>query len=70
MAYYWGGNVVAINELPKDSMMLLSFVNTRLRDEKIVLEDFCAQFGVSSNEIMDKLKTIGYEYSEELNKFV
>lgn len=70
MAYYWGGNVVAINELPKDSMMLLSFVNTRLRDENIVLEDFCAQFGVSSNEIMDKLKTIGYEYSEELNKFV
>lgn len=61
---------MGIDALPKDSMMLLSFVNTRLRDDKINLTEFCGQFGVEEDFIKDKLDKIGYSYDESLNRFV
>ncbi len=61
---------MAIQSLPNDPMMLLSFVNTRLRDDGISLADFCAQFDVIPEYVQDKLKAIDYTYNEELNKFV
>lgn len=59
-----------IDILPKDPMMLLSFVNTRLRDERITLAELAGQFGVSDAEIVKELDKIGYTYNNELNKFV
>ena len=32
--------------LPKDPVMLLSFVNLKLRDEYPSLEDFCADYNI------------------------
>lgn len=61
---------MAIDNLPGDPMMLLSFVNTRLRDEQITLGELAAQFGVSDADIMKELDKIGYTYNNELNKFV
>lgn len=61
---------MAIDYLPKDPMMLLSFVNTRLRDERITLAELAGQFGVSDAEIVKVLDKIGYTYNNELNKFV
>lgn len=61
---------MAFEQLPKDSMMLLSFVNTRLRDDKIDLSEFALSFGVEVNEIKKKLATIDYTYDENLNRFV
>ena len=52
--------------LPEDPMMLLSYVNTQLRDFYESLEGFCSSQDVSAEE----LKTIDYEYDEKLNKFV
>ena len=57
-------------ELPKDSMMLLSFVNTKLRDFYENLDKLCEDYGVEKAEIICKLAEIGYEYSEELKKFI
>ena len=70
MAYNGRGDVMAIDKLPKDSAMLLSFVNTRLRDDGIGLDDFCSQFGISREELQNKLSAIGYEYNVVQNKFL
>ena len=56
--------------LPKDPMILLSFVNTKLRDQYKSLELLCEDLQVEAQKIKDTLKEIGYEYQEELNRFV
>ncbi|MGN0334808.1 MAG: DUF4250 domain-containing protein [Lachnospiraceae bacterium] len=56
--------------LPNQPMMLLSFVNTKLRDEFDSLDDFCYDFDVPKEVIMERLAGINFEYDEKLNKFV
>ena len=57
-------------ELPKDEVILLSYVNTKLRDFYPSLEEFCKAAGVDRGYIIEKLSKIDYEYDEGLNKFV
>ncbi|MBQ8167247.1 MAG: DUF4250 domain-containing protein [Lachnospiraceae bacterium] len=61
---------MAIDNMPKDPMMLLSFVNTSLRDKGIDLEELCKSFGVDRREIEEKLDKLGYSYNNELNRFI
>ena len=56
--------------MPTDPVMLLSFVNTQLRDHYSSAEEFCAAFGVSLEEISEKLAAIDYVYDREHNQFV
>ena len=56
--------------LPKDPMLLLSVVNTKLRDFYKNLDLLCEDMDVDKEEIMDILSKIDYEYDEQLNKFV
>lgn len=56
--------------LPKDPAMLLSVVNTNLRDYYSSLEEFCRAKDVDVKEIESKLSTINYEYDKEKNQFV
>lgn len=58
-----------MSDLPKDPVMLLSVVNTNLRDFYGSLEQFCQAKDVDQEQLKTKLKTIGYEYDEELNQF-
>lgn len=55
--------------LPNDPAILLSYINTKLRDEYPSLEELCSSLCVSKEEIEKKLITIGYAYSEETNSF-
>lgn len=55
--------------IPQDPMILLSFVNTKLRDEFSSLDELCQKLDVSNLEITEKLNSAGFEYNEELNKF-
>lgn len=57
-------------ELPKDATILLSYINTQLRDFYPSLEEFCKAAGVDRGYIIEKLEKIDYEYDEGLNKFV
>ena len=57
-------------ELPKDEVILLSYVNTKLRDFYPSLDEFCKAAGVDRGYIIEKLEKIDYEYDEGLNKFV
>jgi hypothetical protein len=57
-------------KIPNDPMILLSFINMKLRDFYDNFEELCADLDVLPVQIIDKLASIGYEYNEELNKFV
>lgn len=56
--------------IPSDPIMLLSFVNLKLRDYYDSLETMCDDLDVSKDEIVEKLKTAGYTYDSTQNKFV
>ena len=56
--------------LPKDPVMLLSVVNTQLRDHYSSLEELSKANMVSEQDIIEKLKLINYEYDGERNQFV
>ncbi|MCI9175758.1 MAG: DUF4250 domain-containing protein [Lachnospiraceae bacterium] len=56
--------------LPKDPVMLLSFVNMKLRDFYSSLEALCEELEAGEEEITDKLSGIGYHYDREQNQFV
>lgn len=56
--------------LPKDPVILLSFVNTKLRDFNSSLDDFCKENNLNEDEIKRKLEMIDYHYDEYKNKFV
>ena len=55
--------------MPKDPVMLLSFINLKLRDFYKSLDELCEDLDVSKEEIKDKLSGIDYYYNEETNRF-
>jgi len=56
--------------LPQDPVMLLSVVNTKLRDCYPSLEELAKAEGVTEEEIINKLTTINYLYDKNRNQFV
>ena len=56
--------------IPKDPVMLLSYVNTQLRDYYDSLDDFLKDKELSGESLIKKLASIAYEYDAELNQFV
>ena len=56
--------------IPKDPMILLSYVNTQLRDFYRSLDAFCEDRGLNRKELEDKLDMIDYAYDPTVNQFV
>ena len=56
--------------IPNDPAILLSFVNTILRDFYSNLDDMCDDMELERINIEDKLSLIGYKFSEERNQFI
>lgn len=56
--------------MPKDPVMLLSYVNLKLRDFYADLDQLCEELDVDRSEIIEKLAGIDYHYDEEKNQFV
>lgn len=56
--------------MPKDPVMLLSFINLKLRDYFSSLEVLCEEMDVEQREIVDKLSSIGYRYDQGKNQFI
>lgn len=56
--------------LPNDPVILLSVVNTKLRDFYPSLNALCDDLEIDINEITKKLSLIGYTYNEERNQFI
>ena len=59
-----------MQELPKDPMLLLSVVNTRLRDYYSSLDAFCEDTDTDQDELIRRLNEIDYEYDRLKNQFV
>ena len=57
-------------ELPKDPVMLLSVINTELRDKYPSLDALCEDREITKTSITDTLKGIDYEYDNIRNQFV
>lgn len=55
--------------IPKDPVMLMSFINMKLRDYYPSLESLCEDLDLDIKEITEKLAASGFEYSRENNKF-
>ncbi len=56
--------------IPNDPMILLSYINTQLRDFYSSLDELCKSLDADEAKIKSKLFSIGYEYDADLNKFV
>ncbi len=50
-------------------MMLFSVINMKLRDCYSSLDELCDDMNVDKQSIIEKLKTVGFEYNEQQNKF-
>lgn len=49
--------------------ILLSIINTKLRDEYSSLDILCSDLDLTKNLLTNKLSSIGYEYNQEQNQF-
>ena len=59
-----------LNQLPSDPTLLLSVVNTKLRDYYDNIDVLCKEMGIAKEDLIHKMKTIDYEYDKEQNQFV
>ena len=55
--------------LPKDPVILLSVINTLLRDKYKRFDELCDDYNIKESEITSKLNLIGYSYNDKLNQF-
>lgn len=50
--------------------MLLSYLNTQLRDFYPSLEDCCRSLSLDQEQVAEKLRQIDYRYDPDKNQFV
>ena len=55
--------------LPRDPYILLSFINTKLRDEYPGLDALCDGLDADKAELTGKLSGAGYAYDRSANQF-
>ncbi len=58
-----------MNNLPNDPIILLSVINTKLRDMYSSLDSLCDDMGEDKNEIISELSQAGFEYDTTINQF-
>ena len=56
--------------LPQDPVILLSYINTKLRDCYSSLENLCDDLQADQEQIIEKLAGIDYQYDPGRNQFV
>lgn len=57
-------------DIPKDPVMLLSFINLKLRDECPSLDDLCKSYDLDKADLTARLAAIDYAYQPDRNQFV
>lgn len=60
---------ISMSSIPNDPMILLSYVNTKLRDEYDSIDDLCAGLCIPREELEQKLAAVGFVYNVETNRF-
>ena len=59
-----------MTKFPKDPVMLLSYINTQLRDFYPSMEELCKAFDVKKEDIDEKLNLIDYQYDPGRNQYI
>ena len=62
-------DITLLQLIPSDPIILLSFINPRLRDQYSSLDDLCDDLDIDRTEIEDKLRLAGFEYNPDQNQF-
>lgn len=57
-------------KLPQDPAILLSYINTQLRDFYPSFNELCQSLCIDGTQVTEKLLSIGYKYDNTLNKFI
>lgn len=55
--------------LPQDPIMLLSVINTKLRDEYPDMDELCASLDIDRKQLEKKLEDAGFKYDKTINQF-
>ncbi len=55
--------------LPEDPMMLFSIINMKLRDNYSSLDELCDDMHIKKETLIQKLRSVGFEYSQDNNRF-
>lgn len=58
-----------MENLPKDPVMLMSVINTWLRDEYATLDQLCEDSEIDRQKLTDILSAVGFDYMPEINQF-
>lgn len=58
-----------MNELPHDPIMLMSVINTKLRDQYPTLDALCSDLGIDAADLCSRLAEAGFEYMPQINQF-
>ena len=58
-----------MSSIPKNPVMLMSYLNTHLRDNDASLEELCRSLDLDQAEVEKKLAQIDYHYEEGSNQF-
>lgn len=56
--------------IPKDPVMLPSFINMKLRDFYPSLDELCTDLDLNVNDVSEKLASAGFNYDGKLNRFI
>lgn len=56
-------------DLPNDPVMLMSVINTRLRDQYPTLAALCDDLGLDQADLETRLASAGFEYMPQTNQF-
>ena len=57
-------------DIPQDPIIMVSYVNTKLRDQFATLDELCRTYDLSEEELCSTLDSIDYHYDETTNRFV
>lgn len=55
--------------IPKDPVILVSYINTQLRDFYPSLSELCKSLSLDEADICEKLDSIDYHYNADINQF-
>lgn len=58
-----------MSSIPNDPIMLMSFINMKLRDFYPDLDTLCEDMDIDKGQLLEKLASAGFEYSPENNRF-
>lgn len=56
--------------VPTDPVILLSYINTQLRDFYPTLDELCHALCLDAEQLQKKLAAIDYEYDAASNQFI